>query len=225
MRIKLIGCHSTKNEVVELGLSTNVDCEFLDFSLHAFPEELREEIQRRIDDSQAYDMIILTYGRCSHALEGLVSSAVPMVLPVAHDCVSLLLGSDLRRQQLSELNPAVYYFSQGWLDYGRDPYTEYLEYVDKYGEADATYLIQTLYGRYQQAVFIQTCEGEKLEQCRQKVRQIAEFFGWDVSEIVGDLALLTAVINRKQHPDVIRLAPGKPIVLEEGKWYADQSKL
>jgi hypothetical protein len=221
VRIKLIGCHATKSEVVGLGLSTTIDCEFLDFALHAFPWELHQEIQRSIDASQGYDLIILTYGRCSHAVAGLVSAAVPMVLPAAHDCISLLLGSNLRRQQLSELNPAVYYFSQGWLDYGRDPYSEYLEYFDKYGEADARYLIQTLYGRYREAVFIRTCEGEKLRQCRQKVTEIAEFFEWKVTEVVGDPELLAAVVNRKQHPDVIRVAPGNPIVLEEGNWFAD----
>jgi len=222
VRIKLIGCLSTKNEVLELGVSSPVDCDFLDFALHAFPEQLHKELQRRIDASQDYDLIILTYGRCSHAVAGLVSARVPLVLPKAHDCISLLLGSDLRRQELSEENPAVYYFSQGWLEYARDPYAEYLEYVDIYGEAAAKYLIETLYGMYREAVFIRTsCEEKKLEQCRQRVKQIAEFFAWKVSEIVGDLALLNAVLTRKQQTDVICVAPGTPIILEEGNSYAD----
>lgn len=214
MRIKLIGCLSTKNEVLEMGLSSQVDCDFLDFSLHAFPDKLHKELQRKIDASQDYAIIILTYGRCSHAVEGLVSATVPMILPNTHDCISLMLGSDSRRLELSKYNPAIYYFSQGWLDYGRDPYTEYLEYFDKYGEADAAYLINTLYGTYREAVFIRTnCEEEKLEQYRQKVRQIARFFGWEVSEVMGNLALLNAVVNRQQYPGVIRVAPGTPIVL------------
>ncbi|QDR81644.1 DUF1638 domain-containing protein [Sporomusa termitida] len=224
MRIKLIGCQATKNEVTGLGLPATVDCEFLDFSWHAFPDELHQEIQRRIDASQNYDLIILTYGRCSHALAGLVSASVPMVVPAAHDCVSLLLGSDRRRQQLSARNPAVYYFSQGWLKYGRDPYAEYQEYLEKYGEEDALYLIQTLYGKYEEAVFIRTCEGETLRQCRQQVNRIAGFFNWKVSEVPGDLALLAAVVNRELLPDVIRVAPGNPIIVEEGNWYADQGK-
>jgi hypothetical protein len=157
---------------------------------------------------------------------GLVSNKVPMLLPRVHDCISLLLGSDLRRQQLANCNPAVYYFSQGWLEYGRDPYTEYLEYVEKYGEADAAYLINTLYGRYQEAVFIRTTgTEEKLEQCRRKVKQIADFFNWKISEIAGNLTLLTAVVDRRQNRDVIRIEPGKPIILEEGEFNEHQSKL
>lgn len=222
MKIKLIGCLSTKNEVLALGLSSHIDCEFMDFALHAFPDQLHKELQQKIDASQEYDLIILTYGRCSHAVEGLVSATVPMVLPNTHDCISLLLGSDLRRQELSKLNPAVYYFSQGWLEYGRDPYAEYQEYVDKYGKANAAYLINALYGTYQEAVFIRTdCEEDKLEQYRQKVREIAEFFGWKVSEVKGNLALLNAVVNRQQYPGVIQVAPGLPIVLGEGNSHAD----
>ncbi|BBB91807.1 MAG TPA: DUF1638 domain-containing protein [Methylomusa anaerophila] len=224
MRIKLIGCPSTRNEVMAMELPSNVDCEFLDFSLHAFPDELHNELQRRIDASQAYDLIILLYGRCSRAVAGLVSAGIPMVLPAVHDCISLLLGSDLRRQQLSARNPAVYYFSQGWLEYGRDPYAEYCEYVDKYGTADAGYLIRTLYGTYRGAVLIRTCGGGKIEECRQKVKNIADFFDWSVTEVEGDLGLLTAVVGGKQHPDIIWVPPGKPVKLEEGNSSEYQSQ-
>ncbi len=215
VRIKLIGCPSTKNEVLAMKLSPDVDCDFLDFSLHAFPNELHNELQCRINASQEYDLIILTYGRCSQVVAGLISAAVPLVLPAVHDCISLLLGSDLERQRLAILNPAIYYFSQGWLDYGRDPYAEYQEYVDKYGLADGEYLIRTLYGTYQGAMLIRTCEGEKLEQCRRKVSVIADFFQWTVSEVIGDLTLLTAVVGARQHPDVIWVTPGKPLVWKE----------
>lgn len=222
MRIKLIGCQSIQNEVTGLGLAAMTDCEFLDFALHAWPGDLHQELQRRIDASQTYDLIILTYGRCSQALAGLASATVPMVVPAAHDCISLLLGSDRRRQQLTARNPAVYFFSQGWLKYGRDPYAEYQEYSEKYSEADARYLIQTLYGQYEEAVFIRTCEGEVLRQCRQQVQEIAGFFNWKVSEVPGDLSLLAAVVASRQQPDVIRVAPGKPIIVEEENGYADQ---
>ncbi|SDE47798.1 DUF1638 domain-containing protein [Sporomusa acidovorans] len=222
MRIKLIGCHSTRNEVLALGVSSEVDCEFLDFSFHADPLQLHRKLQSRINACQHYDQIILTYGRCAHAVAGLASPRVPLILPKAHDCISLLLGSDVRRQALNAVHPSVYYFSQGWLQYGRDPYTEYCEYRKRYGEKDAAYLIRSLYGNYQEAMFIQTVgEGAKLEKYRQRVSLIANFFGWKVREVTGDLTLLKAVISRQRGPDVMRVAPGTPIVLEEESHYAD----
>lgn len=221
MPIKLIGCLSTKNEVIGLGLSPDIVCEFLDFSLHACPVELHTTLQRRIDDSQHYDLIMLTYGRCSRALDRLISLAVPVIMPKAHDCISLLLGSDLKRQQLSDLNPDVYYFSQGWLEYGRDPYAEYLEYLEKYSKEDASYLIQTLYGRYKEAVFIRTCHDEKLKVCRKRLKEIAGFFKWKTSEIPGDLGLLAKVVRGVPDPDVIWAAPGQVIMVGEEESYAD----
>lgn len=211
MRVKLIGCQSTKHEVLAIKCRFEVDYDFMDFSLHAFPDRLHAELQRKIDASQEYDLIILTYGRCSHVLSGLISRAVPLVHPAVHDCISLLLGSDSRRQGLEALNPAVYYFSQGWLEYGRDPYEEYIEYLDKYGKDDASYLIGTLYGRYHKAMFIRTRSREELTDYRQRVKIVADFFNWEIEEADGNLALLAAVINAEQHPDVIRVAPGKSL--------------
>ncbi|WP_371371749.1 DUF1638 domain-containing protein [Sporomusa aerivorans] len=222
MRIKLIGCISTKNEVLAMQPGSPADCVFFDFSLHACPGKLHRELQQTINTCQDYDKIILTYGRCSRAVEGLASARVPLVLPNAHDCISVLLGSDLRRQEQSARNPAAYYFSQGWLDYGRNPYDEYLEYIEKYGQDKAHYLIQSLYGAYREAIFIRTAaDRKKIEEYRQKVKQIASFFGWKISEVAGDLELLNAVVNQLSHPGVIRVAPGTPIVLEEGIFNAD----
>ncbi|HWR40884.1 MAG TPA: DUF1638 domain-containing protein [Patescibacteria group bacterium] len=215
MQIKLIGCLATRNEIFAAGRFPNVEYDFLDFSWHAVPDKLHTELQRRIDDSQHYDLIILTYGRCSHAVAGLVSSEVPMLVPAVHDCISLLLGSDQRRQDLCSENAAAYYFSQGWLEYGRDPHVEYLEYLNKYGKANADYLIQTLYGKYQEAVLIRTCNEDKMKTCRQRVSAIANFFDWSVREVEGDLALLTAIASGRQTPGAIFIAPGDPIQLQE----------
>lgn len=222
MRTKLIGCCSTKQEVLASAGAAQYDCDFLDFSFHAFPEQLHAELQQRIDASQDYDLIILTYGRCSHAVENLVSPRVPLILPNVHDCISLLLGSDLRRQDWGAGNPDAYYFSLGWLEYGRNPYDEYREYVQTYGEPVAQYLIQTLYGKYRQTLFIRTVEdAEKIAQCRRQVRQIAGFFDWKVRETAGDLTLLQALVAGKCGQGVVRVAPGRPVVLEEGNCYAD----
>ena len=71
MKTKLIGCLSTKNEVAYLTSSLPIDYEFLDFNLHGFPEKLHKHLQSRINASQEYDQIILTYSRCSNMLVGL----------------------------------------------------------------------------------------------------------------------------------------------------------
>lgn len=211
MRIKLIGCQSTMNEIQTQDLNKGMDCEFLDYSFHARPDKLHNKLQEIIDKSQNYDFIILSYGRCSNTMIGLISQHVPLMFPATHDCIGLLLGSTVRHLELFKKNPLTYYFSQGWLDYGRTPLAEYYEYVDKYGEKKARKLIKTLYGSYKRAVFIITPGINDLGRYRQQVKEIAVFFNWKVEEIEGDLSLLTSLINGIRVPDTIYVEAGTEI--------------
>ncbi|TGE32966.1 DUF1638 domain-containing protein [Desulfosporosinus sp. Sb-LF] len=214
MKIKLIGCHSTMNEVLAQGLNQGVDFQFLDYSFHARPDKLHDKIQEIINESQDYDLIILTYGRCSNSMLGLLSPRVPLLFPATHDCIGLMLGSTNRHMELFKENSLTYYFSQGWLDYGRTPLAEYYEYEAIYGEKKALKLIRTLYGSYQKAIFIITPGINDLERYRGKVREIADFFGWEVGEIEGDISLLTSVIRGLKAPESIYVEAGQVITLK-----------
>ena len=215
MKTKLIGCLSTKNEVAYLTSSLPIDYEFLDFNLHGFPEKLHKHLQSRINASQEYDQIILTYSRCSNMLVGLRSQSAALIVPRTHDCISLLLGSDERRQALSKKNLGTYYFSPGWLDYGRDPYQEYQEYLAKFGLKRADFLIRTLYGRYSEAVFINTYGSRDTDKYRERVWKIAAFFNWKVREVKGNLGLLRDIVNRRINSASLYVPPGKEITLED----------
>ena len=214
MKIKVIGCASSMNEVKWLNPDMSFNCEFLDYSYHANPAKLHVKLQELINESQGYDQIIITYGRCSNAVIGLESPQVPLILPKTHDCIGLLLGSNERFTKIFRQNPGTYYFSQGWLDYGRNPYQEYLEYEDKYGQEKAKKLINTLYGRYKKAVLIITKGMKDVNFYLQKVRDIAKFFGWEVSEIEGDLNLLSSLISGKGQPDILFVKPGVKVTVE-----------
>ena len=214
MRMKLIGCQSTMNEIQAQGLNQGMDCEFLDYSFHARPDKLHNKIQKIINESQEYDLIILTYGRCSNSMLNLLSPRVPLLFPATHDCIGLMLGSNTRHMELFKENSLTYYFSQGWLDYGRTPLAEYLEYEVKYGKKKALKLIKALYGSYQKAIFIITAGINDLDRYREKVREIADFFGWEVGEIKGDIRLLTSVVKGIKVPESIYVEAGQVITLE-----------
>ncbi|MDO0824733.1 DUF1638 domain-containing protein [Desulfosporosinus nitroreducens] len=214
LRIKLIGCQSTMNEIHAQGLNQGMDCEFLDYSYHARPDMLHAKLQEIINQSQDYDLIILTYGRCSNSMLGLLSPRIPLLFPATHDCIGLMLGSTARHMELFKENSLTYYFSQGWLDYGRTPLAEYCEYEEKYGEKKARKLIKTLYGSYQKAIFIKTPGIKDLERYRKKVQEIADFFGWEVAEIEGDTGLLTSIVKGIKVPESIYVDAGQVVTLE-----------
>jgi Protein of unknown function (DUF1638). len=202
------------NEVNAQGLNPTMDCVFLDYSFHAQPDKLHAKIQEIIDGSQDYDLIILTYGRCSNSMLGLLSPRVPLLFPATHDCIGLMLGSKARHLELFKENSLTYYFSQGWLDYGRTPLEEYYEYEARYGEKKARKLIKLLYGSYKKAIFIITPGINDLDRYRQKVQEIADFFGWEVGEIEGDISLLTSVVRGIKVPESIYVEAGQVITLE-----------
>ncbi len=214
MKIKLIGCHSTMNEIKALKNDGLMDCEFLDFNYHALPVELHKKIQEIIDASQDYNLIVLTYGRCSNTLVDLVSPAVPMLIPTTHDCIGLLMGSNARYLELFCKNTRTYFFSQGWLDYGRTPYDEYLEYVEKYGEKKAGKIIQALYGHYNKAMLIKSVGMEMPDSYYGKLQKIADFFGWEIEEMEGDAGLLNALVRGEKLEDVVFIEPGQPVTLK-----------
>lgn len=219
MKIKLIGCASVLNEIQWIGTLENVDYEILDYTYHANPAKLHAKLQELINESQDYDLIILTYGRCSNAVVGLVSPKVPLLLPATDDCIGLLLGSGERHMQLFRENPGTYYFSRGWLDYGRDPYTEYKEYEKKYGEKKARYLIDTLYGRYTKAVLIKTPGKREMEYYRKRVREIADFFGWQVDEVEGDIGLLDSLLKCSRVPGTVLVEPNTAVSADLWAWW------
>ncbi len=214
IKIKLIGCDSTKNEVCSLVNPATMDCEFLDFNYHGKPDQLHAQLQEIINQSQDYNLIIMTYSRCSNVVVGLFSQRVPLLLPRTHDCISLLLGSNERQLKLLKENPGTYYFSRGWLDHGRTPYAEYLEYVDRYGQERAADLIKLLYGNYNKAVLIVTLGTKDIEKYREKVSKIAEFFGWDVGEEEGDLHLLTSLLHGSNMKDTVYVEPGQKVTVD-----------
>lgn len=212
MKIKLIGCDSTKDEVLALAVGMiDLDCEFLDYSFHANPTRLHERLQELIDENQDANLIVLTYGRCSKAIVGLCSPHVPLLVPTTHDCIGLLLGSNQRHLQIFKEDPAVYFFSRGWLDYGRTPLEEYMNYVEKYGEEKARGIIQTLYGRYRTALFIVDPQMRAVDTYRERVREVASFFGWQVREIHSELSLLAALVSGTLVQGTILVKPGEQV--------------
>ena len=123
MFLKLIACEIAVRELYfTAARSPNlIDLEFLTQGHHDTPALGQKEIQKRIDAVAAgkYDAILLSYGLCSNILVGLTSSHTRLVIPRAHDCITLFLGSKERYQQSFTNQPGTYYFTSGWLECAR----------------------------------------------------------------------------------------------------------
>ena len=129
---------------------------------------MRGHLQTAIDsvDESRYATILIGYGLCGNGTSGLVARSIPLVIPRAHDCIAMLMGSAEAYRVYFQSHPGVYYRSAGWLERGTDlqlftPGATYTldDLVAKYGEDNGRYLYSELTGykqSYTQLTYIRT---------------------------------------------------------------------
>ena len=112
MCLKLISCEVLTREMNEVVSRSphSIDVETLEMGLHDLGVSMRPHIQERIDavDGAGFDAILLGYALCGRGTEGLRAGKTQLVLPRAHDCIGLLMGSRHAYQAYFENHPGVY---------------------------------------------------------------------------------------------------------------------
>jgi hypothetical protein len=116
----------------------------IESGLHNYPEKLRSRLQEALDHAEAYDRVLLAFGTCGNSVVGLRTGSFELVLPLADDCITLLLGSsDLKRQY-----ERTYFLTKGWLDGERNIWWEYQYAIKKYGEETGKSIYSTILSNY-----------------------------------------------------------------------------
>src|SRR5512136_2427621 len=114
MRLKLISCEIFYRELcASVARSKNqIDIEFLPKGLHDIGQDkMLPRIQAAVDavDASRYEGILLGFGLCNNGISGLVARSIPLIVPRAHDCITLFLGSKERYREYFDSNPATYF--------------------------------------------------------------------------------------------------------------------
>ena len=203
-----------------------VDVELLQRGLHNNPADLRSRLQERIDalSSQNYDAIVMGYGLCGQSTAGLAARELPVVIPRAHDCITLFLGSRARYQDQFANKPGTYWYaldyierddgSGGSLALGSGSDTDldavYDEYVRKYGIDNADYLMEVMGAwqkQYQRAAYIDMGIGDGAE-VEAKAEAAAARRGWAFERVAGDMVLIRRLLWGDWMDDFLVLQPG-----------------
>ena len=233
MRIRCIGCEVLYRELCHCAaLSANVvDLEFLSQGLHdqgAGP--MSTAIQQRIDavDPARYDAVVLGFALCSNGIVGLRAGGAPLIVPRAHDCITLFFGSHRRYMDYFQSHPGAYFMTTGWFERDHENLTDlgrgimgqlgisrtYQEYVQKYGVENAKYLMETLGDwrqHYQRMTHIEMGIADE-SAARDYARAEAARHGWQFESIPGDLSLLTALLNGPWDDErFCRVQPGQAL--------------
>jgi len=214
MRILLIGCGGVIRELCEAITRSPhvVDARFLSKGLHDLgARAMRQGLQTAIDEVEAgghtYDAIALGYGLCGNGLAGVEARSIPLVLPRAHDCITLLMGSRTRFESYFQDHPGVYYRSAGWVERGADlePLARNQTgmgftldaLIERYGEDNGRFLYEELthyHQTYQQLTFIETGI-EPDDRFEAEARSEAAEKGWRFEKVRGDLGMVRGLLS------------------------------
>jgi hypothetical protein len=234
MRLYVIACDVVARPVYLCAARSPhvVDLRLFERGLHNDPEDLRSRLQAAIDEAPANaDAVVLGYGLCGGATAGIVARDRPVVLPRAHDCITLFLGA---RERYAEEHARVstYWYvadqlergggsvaSVGGLAIGSDTDAQLeatrAEYVAKYGEDNADYLMEVLGGwraHYGRAAFVSLgVADESIPEAA--ARAEAERRGWAFERMEGSLVLLRRLIDGDWNDDVLVMQPGERLAM------------
>lgn len=241
MRLKLIHCQVFTRELEHIVARSahSVDLESIPMGLHSLGVEMRPHLQERIAaaDAAGYDAILLGYALCGRGTEGLRAGSTPLVLPRAHDCIGVLMGSRHRYADYFQNHPGVYYRSTGWVEFQtpdlklepafpaqKNPLGEQTtleEFIAKYGDDNGRFLYEQFSSfrrHYSGLTYISTGIAAD-EGCRARARAEAAKESWAFEEVHGSLTLLDRLVNGPwDAADFLVVSPGRAIraTLDDG---------
>jgi len=210
---KIIACSTIRPEIE--ALDPGMDCQFMEYGLHRTPDKLNNTLQQAISqgEAQGYRCIRLGYGLCSHGTSGLSGESATLIIPRAHDCISLLLGSAQSYLKEFKASPGTIYLSRGWIEFGGDPLSEYDNYLEVVGKEIARETIEMEYRNYTRLVFINTWLPEKeLIEYREYARRVADFIGLEYFEQQGSPDLLKKLLRGEENQEIAHFSPGRLVL-------------
>ena len=232
MKIRCLSCEALARMVyINAAFSPHmIDVDIIRLGLHNTPDSLRDTLQARIDAlaGSGYDAVVLAYGLCGKSTNGLIAREVPVIIPRAHDCITLFLGSRRRYQDQFENQPGTYWYALDYLqrrendnivlslgasDFAVDLEKTYQEYVEKYGVDNAAYLMSVMGAwqeHYQRAVYVDMGVGDG-SQVEELARQDAATRGWSFERMQGDMALVKKLLYGDWNEDFQVLQPGQKL--------------
>jgi hypothetical protein len=213
MRTLIMACRTVENELRLAMAQAGVDYPvlYLDAGLHLWPDRLREAIQRDLDRIENVDVVLMGYGFCGKGLAGVRSDRFKIVVPRIHDCISLLLGSALAREQCGN---DVYFVTKGWLDHEISIVHEFNRCAARYGEQKATSLMKKMMKHHTRLTAIDT-GAYNVEPVKLQVQTLAEKMGWKFETAPGSLRIFHKLLKGPWDEEFVVLEPGQVITLDD----------
>ncbi len=221
----IVLCQVLEEEIEHFaaGMSHIVHIEKMQQGLHNEPARLRLQVQEsidRIERETPAEVIVLGYGLCSRGTEKLRCRRCRLIVPRAHDCITLLLGDRERYARYVAAHPGTYWYSPGWNKHHLPPGPEraeamFREYCEKYGEDNARFLMETeqqWHRNYNRATYVDVGGIGRSDDHIAFTRRCADWLGWDFDQQCGDPALVRELVEGPWDSDrFLVVPPGKSL--------------
>ncbi|KUO75696.1 MAG: hypothetical protein APF77_04165 [Clostridia bacterium BRH_c25] len=213
MRLKAFACDVLARELYYWSaLSVHIiDIELISSVNHEYPKRIHKLLQEKIDAlegaEQLYDYILLGFGLCGNVLEGLESRGIPIVVPRAHDCITVFMGSKEAYDNYFNYNTGTMYYVDSWIERNglKKERREldslglggtYEELAAKYGEENAEYLIGIANGwkaMYKKALYLTNDLTDN--DFSQEIEALAKDRNWDFARMKSDHSLIKRMVS------------------------------
>lgn len=229
MKLKLICCEVLTRPVYLAAARSphTIDIEFTKLNSHVSPYTLRALIQEKIDAAgPGYDAILLGFGLCGNSTAGLKARDIPLVIPRAHDCCTIFLGSRGRFLECFGDNLSSEWSTDGYMERGggdclRESAIDsqfgidggYGGLVQKYGEENAKYVWETLHTdkKAGELTFIKI-PGISRPENLEAFKIYAQEAGRQLRVVEGNTEMIENLINgRWDEANFLTIPPGKVI--------------
>ena len=211
LKLLIIACGVLEAELTAVS-APGVRFEFLEQGLHRTPDKMPAVIQEKIHQADGgIDYIVLGYGLCGNGIVGVKAEKQPLVVPRAHDCIGLFLGSFEAHLKETHKAPGTYFLTKGWIEQGKSPLVLFEEYVQRYGRETAEWAFHEEYKNYTRLVLVDTGAYD-LAVYREHARENAAFLGVAYEEIKGSPAYFEKMVEGQWDKDkFIILQPGEEV--------------
>ena len=201
-KIALLACSVFEQEIALLtrGAEHLVETRWFEMGLHDRPDILRSTLQEAleaVDVRKDIEAIVLAYGLCGRGTAGLRPLRHKLVIPRAHDCITVFMGSKEDYAEHQRRCPTCYYYTPGWNRNRRVPGPEKLEALKaelakKFDADDIEFLLETereQWAMHDTATYLDLGTDDA-ESEAVYAKKCADWLGWKFERQRGDPKLL-----------------------------------
>jgi hypothetical protein len=198
----LLACSVFEREIAlhAAGATHIVATRWFEMGFHDRPDQLRVTLQENLNAMDArsdIEAVVLAYGLCGRSTAGLRPLRHKLVIPRAHDCITVFMGSKEAYAEHLRRCPTCYYYTPGWNRGRRVPGPEKLEALKtelskKFDPDDVEFLVETereQWAQHDTVTYLDLGTDDAGSE-EDYARKCADWLGWKFEHQRGDTKLL-----------------------------------